>query len=110
MGPISIRQFNQSGSVEIYPTVMDMVGILIRVHSAGPEPDLSLFRVHMIHSPYDPWTPSHLVLDLSGLGVVQVKMVPTIPFRHPENFTHFVQVMCELFVGIVDEGVALLGD
>ena len=55
-------QVYQARSIKVDTAVVDVVGILLGINSAGLEPDLTLGRVHAVDLPYDPRSLGDLVL------------------------------------------------
>src|SRR4030042_3345943 len=110
MCAITASQNHQAGAVEVYTAEMYVIRILLRLNSAGLKPDLPFFLIYVLNSADNPPAPGYLVFNTSSLGVVEIEMVPAVPLRHPDNFVRFVEVMTELFAGVVDESLALFID
>ena len=89
---------------------MDVVRVLLRMDAAGAEPDLALGLVDAVHAANDPGALGDLVLDLPGLGVVKIKVVPAVAFRHPDQFPAAIEIVQEVLARIIDERGALLID
>ena len=51
---VSLCQGRKPSSIKIYSIPVYKIGILARIHSAGPEINLSLVLVHLVHSPNHP--------------------------------------------------------
>src|SRR5947209_13750223 len=87
---------------------MKVVRVLTGANSSGAEPDLPLFFVHLIDATHHPITFGNLVFHFTSLSIVKIKMVPAVSLRHPDNLMRFVEVLHKLFVGVIDESLAVL--
>src|SRR4030043_204909 len=86
---------------------MHIIGVLLTSDSTGLKPDLSFVLIDALDIPHNPFAFSDLVFYASGLRIIQVKVVPAVPFRHPDNFVCIIEEMAELLKGIIDKSVAL---
>ena len=112
---VALRQGDQAGAVEVDAVVMDEVGILIRVLTAGAEPDLTLRLVDRGRCPGRRTAPGDRVLDRAGLRVDQVEVPPAVALRGVDQLGRIVEPghgaqADGLAVRGPDEGVALLVD
>ena len=116
---VGLGVLDQVRPVEVDAVVVEEVGVLAGDHPARLEPDAAVRHVHAVHGAHDPLALRDLVLHPAGDAVVQVEVVPPVPFRHPDDLPSVVDVVAELLpriprVGahpaVVEEAGHLLGD
>src|SRR5690606_8293243 len=86
------------------------IGVLVLVQATGRKIDLPVVLVHMQHFAYHPLALGKLFFHLAALPVIEVEMVPSIPFRGPEDLLAIIEVKPVLFAAVVDKGIAALID
>src|SRR4051794_34162962 len=77
---IAFGQRHQTRAVEVNAIELNEVGILIRISSPGPKPNLSFFFVNAIDAAHDKLAFGNLVLDLSSSDIDEIEMAPAIAF------------------------------
>lgn len=110
MCAVRLRKPKQARSIEVNASVMDMIWILVRVHSTGLEVDLACGHLYSINASDDPRASRDLVKHLASAAIVSIQMVPAIALRHPHNFIRLAHMFAEVLVFVVDEGLAFLID
>ena len=110
MCAVAACQDHQTGAVEVDTAVMDVIRILLGPDAAGLKPDLPFFLVNVLDPADHPFAPGYLVFNASRFSIVEIKMVPAVPLRHPDDFICVVDVTTESFAGVVDKSLALFID
>jgi len=103
--PLVRCQAGQAATVQVDAVVTDQIGVFVGVHAVGRKPNLAGFLIQFQNISDVPFTLGDLTFYLAGGPVVNVEMVPVVPFAHPNNFLTVFQVITVLAV-VVDVGVA----
>ena len=80
MGSIPVRQSNKVLAIQVDSAEVNLVGILTRDHSTRLEPDLTFFKVNLIHFANDPIALGDGVFYFPGRFVIEIQMIPSAPF------------------------------
>ena len=110
MHAVGLGVRHQPGAVEVDAVVVDEVGVLLGVHAVRAEPDLAVRHIHAVHAADRPLALGDLILHLPRLAVEHVEVVPAVALGHPDDLPAVVEVVAEPLVGVVEEGLGLLGD
>ena len=110
VGSVARSEANESGPVEIDAAVMDVVGVLLRIHAAGAEPDLLLFGIDAVHPAHHPFSPGDLVDQFSARGVEEIEVIPAVSLRHPDDLTTVIEVVMKEFLEVVEKGFGRILD
>ena len=70
----------QTGTIEINSAIVTQVWILVFVHAAGCEDNLSLSFIHMNNFTNYPLPFGNLIFDFASQSIIQVEVIPSIPF------------------------------
>ncbi len=85
---------------------MNVVRVLIRVISTGSKPDLPPDLIHKIHLTDDPLSACDRIFHGACCTIVKIKMIPTMPLRHPYPLVFDRRVLAKLLPGIVNKSRA----
>ena len=110
MGAIVGGEDDEAGAVEVDAAGMEVIGVLAGADTAGAEPDLAVGFIDEIDAAHDPIAMGDLVFDLAGGGIVEVEVIPTIAFAHPDDFMGAVKVAGIFLAAVIDEGLAVFID
>ena len=87
---------------------MDKIGIFPWISSRCFKEDGTFFFIHLYYITNRPAPFCNLGFHLPGFPVDQVKVIPPVAFRCPNDFAPFFQIMTEIFSAVVDIGFTLL--
>ncbi len=91
------RQCSQSLAVKADAVSMDPIGVLLRVHPARLEPDLTLDRIDMVDPPDDPLTSGDLVFERACPAVEKIQMLIPVALGCPDDLLPVIDIVTEDF-------------
>src|SRR5207249_4231867 len=96
-GVVRIRggERDESASIEVDSVVMDEVGILAWVQATGMKVDVLVRFVYSVNASHGPLAFGDLPLHVSSRAIHEIKVIPAIALRHPDDFLAVVQIVPE---------------
>jgi hypothetical protein len=92
-------------AIELHAAEMQVIGVLLRVVAAGPEPQLAIRGIQALDAAHTELTAGDLAELLAGLGVEAVDVVPAAALGHPEELVALGEPTQPALVGVVEEGL-----